>query len=513
MTTHNGFFAALAIAALGATACGGSSGGGGGGGGGGTVTVNAMSKGAIRIADDSVRVNGVTWQVAGATLRIDDSEARQVGSGAELRNGLDDGMVVEVRGQLDDNGRTGRASEIRFGEDFQGPVTAVAADGSGFTVLGIQVIVDASTAFVNSAGAARALSDVAVGTRVEVSGTPDAGGSFRATHVKIEDSPGDASGELEAKGFVVNATATTFQLALTPGGAPFLTVNAGSFAVPAAGAFVEVKGAAVTPGTPPSITLARAVEVEDRFSGASGNRSEVEGIVVSGTLAEFVVGSTTVRTSGSTTYTGIPEESTAAEQFAIGVKVEAEGSFDAAGVLVASKVKFKDGARIGGVVSGPSGSLPGAGSFALLGLTVAHDAATRVEVEPGAALAGGSAEVRGYRRANGTIYAQEIRVREAGGGGGDRPFLQGLVEAAASPGLTIMGIQVTTSGASGDSGTEFQGEDEAPFVTANGTGPAAQAAFFAAVTPGRTIVKVKWDGQTSPVTEVVREAEIEAEDD
>lgn len=488
MKARNGVLAVLVVAAM---ACGGSDGGDGGGGGGGAA--NAVSRGEIR-AFGSVLVNGVAWRVSGATLAVDDNPARTLASEAEIEQHLRRGQVVTVRGRIDDNGHGGQATEIRFGEDFQGPATNVDASRSEFTVLGIRVVADASTVFVTSAGAAATFAGVTEGRTVEVSGVPDAGGtSFRATHVKIED----AAGELEAKGFVVSPTATEFQLALTPGGTPFLRVLAGGFGVPGAGSYVEVKSAGpVTAGTPPTITQTRAAEIEDRFSGDDGFRSEVEGIVTGGTLAEFTVGGTTVRTSASTTYTGIPEDSTAAAEFATGVKVEAEGTFQG-GVLVATKVKFKDGARLGGTATSVGGSA-GAETFNLVGtLPVVTDASTRRDVDGGATLATGFVEVRGYRRANGQIYAQRLRIREAGGGGGNRPFLQGVVDAKASPSLTIMGITVSTAGA------ELQGEDEAPL----GAG-----AFFDAIQPGRTVVKVKWD-RDAPLTAPVREAEIEAEDD
>ena len=92
---------------------------------------------------------------------------------------------------------------------------------------------------------------------------------------------------------------------------------------------------------------------------------------------------------------------------------------------------------------------------------------------------------------------QQLRVRD-GGGGGRRPFLQGVVDAAASPRLTILGIEVLTSGA-----TEFQDEGDVLIG-----GPA----FFSALVPGRTLVKVRWETGV-PLTSAARSAEIEAEDD
>ena len=69
----------------------------------------------------------------------------------------------------------------------------------------------------------------------------------------------------------------------------------------------------------------------------------------------------------------------------------------------------------------------------------------------------------------------------------DRHILQGPVGAKANPTLTILGVTVTTTATAG--GTTFLQADETPFP---GAGPVErQNAFFDAVTPGQTTVKVR----------------------
>jgi hypothetical protein len=459
-------YAVAAVLALVATACGGNGGNGG--------SSNALSRGAIQ-RFGSVVVNGVTWSTSGATLKLDDSTVT-LGSEAEIQSHLSRGMEIEVRGSLDDNGTTGKATEIRFGEDFQGAVSGPST-ASGFTVLGINVVVDASTVIVNSAGSPQPLSAIGDGTWVEVSGRPDVNNSFRATFVKIEDAPGALD---EVKGFVVNPTGSSFGLAMTPGGAAFMNVTAAS--IPAAGTYVEVKG---TFDVGASTMAASSIEIED-LPGDNGLRAEVEGIVLSGTLAEFTIGRMTVRTSASTVYRGVPAGSSAAAEFALGIKLEAEGSISN-GVLNASKVKFKDASRLGGVPTGVTVS-----GFTMLGIPVAIDGATRIDGSIGGAA---FVEVRGYRRVDGSVYAQDVRVRNSG----DRPFLQGLVEAEGASSVTIAGIEADIG-----AGTEFQNEDEQVISASQ---------FFDLVDVGQTIVKVRWESETSAITDPVKEAEIEIEDD
>jgi hypothetical protein len=128
-------------------------------------------------------------------------------------------------------------------------------------------------------------------------------------------------------------------------------------------------------------------------------------------------------------------------------------------------------------------------------------AATDVRIDTGAALtAGAFVEVRGYPRADGKVYAQQLRVRSAGGS--NQPYLQGVVSAKSSPTFVIMGITVTT-----DASTEYHSEDH----VAADAGATTQATFFNAITAGETIARVQWAAGAS-VTAPAKEAEIEDQD-
>jgi hypothetical protein len=468
-----------AIAAIAtALACGGSDGGGGPGSASGVVRGTIQKQG----ADDFV-VNGVTFSGRSVPVTVDDNP-----SASDLA-ALQNGQFVEVRGQISDDGRTGTATGIRFGEDFQGTVTAVGP--SSFTVLGVNVTVDANTQIVNSAGAAQSW-PIANGVRVEVSGMPD-GTGLRATWVKIEDG---GTGVLdEAKGFVVNVSGTSFGLALSPGGAPYLNVTSATALPPFVtnGAYVEVHGTGFAPGTPGTIT-ATTIQPEDR--GDNRNlRTHLEGLITSGSsFSSFTIRDIQVN-GASATFRGLPGGETdltsANAEFQIGTKVEAEGTFDASGVLQAVRIKLKDGVRLGGIVASGAPA-----SFVLSGLTVVTDGTSAIEgtIAPAAYV-----EARGYRRADGSIQAQRVRVRDSGGN--RDTYVQGLLTAE-SP-ITILGIQVATA-----AGTEYQDENEVSL----GAGDAAKAAFLALTVENRTLVKARWNEGVA-LTQPAKELEIEAEDD
>jgi hypothetical protein len=489
MSFRNRRFAAAAIAALSAAACGGSSGKS-------TVTnvtANALSQGTIQ-RFGSVFVNGIEWRSQGATLRTPDDSTTQrtLQSEAEIHGVLHEGEEASVKGRLDADGKHGQATEIETHSRVSGIVAGKSPAGD-FTVGGVKVSTDASTRNYDATGASRA--DVSNGDDVQVSGVPDDKGGLRATAVKARS----ADGQTEVKGYVLAGSGSNFSLALTPGGAAFVSVIGGTFAAPAAGAFVEVKGISNGATPLPAITLSRAAQVEDELKGDAQFESEVEGIVQpGGTLADFTVNGRRVTTSATTTYIGIPAGSTAAAEFAVGIKVEAEGKVAADGSLAATTVKLKDAARVAGTVTNVA-----TGTFDLLGtIHVVTDSATDLRIDTGAALANGAfVEVRGYPRADGKVYAQQLRVRSAGGGG-NQPYLQGVISAKSSPTLVIMGVTVTT-----DASTEYHSEDH----SSAGAGAAGQTAFFSAITSGQTIAKVKW-ATGAAVTTPAKEAEIENED-
>jgi hypothetical protein len=473
----------ILVLALVATACGGGNGGGG--------SSPAVASGPVQ-AFGSIVVNGVRYDVVGGELVMDDNQRVTIGSDDQLRGLVPQGAVVTVTGRRNDDNRTGSAARIEFKSIIEGAVTG--KDDAGFTVAGLRVNVDASTRFFDGAGGASTFAALQNATRVEVSGAAQSGTALLASMVRAKS--GGQLTETEAKGYVVGFTAASapFGLSLVSGGAPYLQVNAAGVTVPAGvgnGSLVEVKGS-FAGGT---LTATLPVEIEDRLFGNENDEAEVEGVITAGaSIASFQIGDRAVTTNAGTRFEGVPDGSSGAAEFRLGIKVEAEGRIQG-GTLVADKVKFKDGIRLGGLANGLLAQ------FTLLGKTVVTDGATQLE---GAAFPGGYVEVRGTVRPNGQIYAQEIRVRA----NDDEPFVQGVVEAksaAAPESVTILGTPYSLAG------TELQrdgtGDDDGSDVRLTN-----RADFYGAITDGRTMVKVKWrQGQGPPAA--AKEAEIESEDD
>jgi hypothetical protein len=467
------------VASIALAACGGSPAEPTGGGGGGGGTASASSKGVVS-ALGSVTVNGIRFDTSAARIAIDDSPGRPE---SELKLG----MVVKVKGSKDDAAGTGRATEVEAHHAVRGKV-----DDKGGGILkvgGHEVEIEHATEFEDRA---RRLDSIGVGERVRVHGHPTATGRFRATRVEKDSG---TSEDFQVKGFVsdLDRTALTFTLKVSPDAAASYAVAMASGAtLPAGvanGSCVEVHAAAPPAG---GALTAIAVHLEDAKLGQAESEAEVEGLVTSGTSVQFVVEGQTVAASAATRWdNGVPAD------LLPGVKVEAEGRLDAGNVLQATNVSFRANVRLQGAVSNVNATSAREGTFQVLGILVRTDPWTEWKGSGGGSLdlssiGAGPVEVRGTPAADGSIAATRVEATND-----DRLILQGPVSArSASAGtLSILGLTVQTNGR-----TEYRDASEAATTA---------AAFYAAVTEGRTVVKARSRDPLSGSTLTAEQVEIE----
>lgn len=472
-----------------AAACGGAGGPsapGGPTGPGGGITPNVTMKGVITArAAGEITVNGVTLATP-ATVRIEKAERPE----AELHRG----MVVKVRARVED--RTGQATEVAFEDVAKGKVEAKLDDHT-LSVGGQTVRVDDSTEFEDSAARLGAIS---AGDRVRVSGVPDDKGGLRATRI---DRDAGASEDLEVKGVVSGLGAGGFTLRTSPDAGPADTYSvllAAGVVLPAGladGAFVEVRS--LGPVQAGNVIEAVSVTLEDRL-GEARAEVEVEGIVTSGGAAAFVVAGTSVTTTGATLWRG----GTSADLIP-GVKVEAEGTLQADGTLLARQVSFRASARLQGAAGAITLGEGGRGALVVNGVAVRIDWLTDQRDALAGLSEGDLVEVRGFPARDGAgLVATRLERRND-----DRPVLQGVVTAADAVAgtLTILGKAV-------DLGSVEAGglRDYGPSPGADG--PAlARDAFLAAITPGVTVVKARGRDLAAFADPVLtaKEAELEGE--
>jgi hypothetical protein len=465
-----------------ASCSGGTGGTGATGGSSNAVSIGVMTKG-------SIIVNGVHFDDSTATIRVDD----RAGTSGELQSG----MVVKVRGLINDDGINGVAQQVEVEKEVRGTVQThdAAAVPPSLTVIGQTVLVDDLTVFANFSSPTIAPS-AAVGelgdkvSVVEVHGLRDAAGNIHASRVELLSA--NPLGD-ELRGIIAGFSGSTF------------TLNGVN--VDFSGATIMPSGAMLANGQPVEVHgsfnvttfVATRVDREDledvQFEHAAGEEFEIEG-QVSGCGAvnpctSFSVGTQAVQTNASTRF----ENGTAAD-LADNIRVEAEGHQFSGTTLIAEKIEFKRTRVIlTGAVTAINGTIPGTGTITVLGKTVQITTLTEV-VTNNSITTADRVEVRGFVDSAGNIVAERV---DDNPGGGSKDILQARVTDEVVTTLTLLTINADLSTAN-----QFSDTNELPIT---------RAAFLAAVTPapapGGTLVKVKGTFNSGTNTIAVEEAELE----
>lgn len=429
--------------------------GGGGGGGGGTPTTTAgVSSGEIE-GFGSIIVNGVRFNTDNATFVIE-------GDDNPSQSDLREGMIVQIDGSFDDNGTTGTATLVSYGDNLEGPVASVTETTPGLvkvlSILGHNVIVENGVTIFDDTPPVT-YGNLAVDQVLEISGHMGANGDIQATFIekKAETSAAflvDPLQDFEVLGTVSNLGASTFNINSLTVDFSGVTPRNGTLAN---GALVEVKGRDFNAGT----LTATDVELKDGL-GVNIAKVELEGLIANLTpgAQTFTINGQLVNYSGATFRGGMEVD------LANGTKVEAEGPVDAAGNLNAVKVTFKESVRIEGniaaVTSATTFTLEGLG-----GITINVDSSlTRLDnlASLGALNSGNEIKVRARQAAGGALIATRLELVDLQPA--NRTTLQGPAANISSPSFTILGVSVDTSTV-----TQFEIED----VLTN------RAGFFAAL--------------------------------
>ena len=474
-------------------ACGGGGGTGGTGtttpppgAGASTVSTGVMTKG-------STIVNGVRFEDTSANISIDDTP--------KTNAALQDGMVVKLAGNVNDDGITGSAQRVKALVEVRGRVTSVFPNENPQRVvlLNQTVLVDDQTVHSNPGG----FGVIAPGTQIEVHGLRDTLGRVRST--RIEDNAaqmGDNTVD-EIRGVVTGGAAGNNPATFTLGGQ---SVNAAAAAIVPVGATYQNGSVVEVYCTQPCFSnnafVASQLKVEDAqdaaFQPASGQRMEAEGLISGFTAhpGNFSVGTTPVTTTSSTRFEG-----GIATDLANNVKVEAEGSWNGTRLL-AGKIEFKRSVvRLQGSVTASS---PTQFTMNVAGHSVNIKV---VDSLSGSVPPVGPAcvQVRGERALPATplvVTAGEINTSCSNS---NRPVMQAPVEAETSTSVTLLGFAIDVSNPI----------DAPKWVDVNGQAITTLAAFLNAVSPATTnaagvsvpgtLVKVIFDSQTN----AVRQAELE----
>ncbi|NOZ51642.1 MAG: hypothetical protein GXP08_00645 [Gammaproteobacteria bacterium] len=426
-----------------------SSSGGEGGTGNNDISVGTITE------FGSIYVNGIKFDTTSSIIDLDGT----AGTNSDLRLG----MVVTVKGDIEQNGLTGTANKILVKEVLKGP----ASNNNGlntFDVLGQTIQVTGATKFNNFPNSK--ITDINEGDIVEISGYVRGDGIISATRIELLDT---TETEFKVTGTIKNLSRQnmTFELGNLQVNYSELVNNDNE--LPTGfdnGLFVEVQGRY-------NATSLVADEIErEELDADNADEMELEGYVTSMTSANnFRVNNVAVQTDANTEFDG----GTLAD-IAMGIFIEIKGPL-VKGILLANEIEFEDIVKIEAVVESLN---PASGSLTLLGLgdiTVVTNALTDYDDGINAfsdISENNTLKIHGNpdRTNTATVLATKISLEN------ETPesevSVQGTVTAISDPNISILGLEIDTSSFSDD---DFELENDI-----NG-----RSNFFATVNTGDII--------------------------
>lgn len=388
----------------------------------------------------SVIVNGVHFDVDAANIMRDGV--------AITESDLKVGMIIKLSGNVGADGVNGEATEIEFDEEVKGPIDTIDVAANSFVVLGQTVVVNDETVFHGVTFDA-----LVAGNVVEISGYFDANGAVHASLVELKAVAMAEGDDIEVKG-VISALDPVNQTFMLKG----LTVDYATAElddVPdntlSDGMFVEVKSRQAVSG---GILIAEEVEYEDKTKDhAEGKELELEGLVTGVTSAtEFAVNGQSVLLLDTTEF-----EHGSAAQITLNSKIEVKGELNAAGALVAEKVKLRrrGDLRIESTVDAVNAD---AKSFTMMGVNVTTTASTVWKDDSdvgeryfnlGHLSSGNRLEVRGYKDADGNFIATIVERDD--NDPEEEHSIRGPLASFDTSAMIVLGVSVSYDGA-----TEFE---------------------------------------------------------
>jgi hypothetical protein len=398
------------------------------------VTVGAIS------GFGSVISNGTEFNTDSAIVMMDG----QPGSLADLRIG----MMVSIRATVNDETGAALASAIHFSDDVEGPITSINMLNSTLVVLGRTIFFDELTVFDNALS-----NNLAAGNMVQVSGQWRSQERIQATHIERKANAYAAGMEMEVKGEIsgLNVAAQSF--------------NIGSQSCDYSAASLELGGADLANGLYVEVTSTTPISngdlILDRIQARDHDRDrdqlcdsgcdfDLDGYVtmfVSPT--EFEVDDSPVSTTAATTYVH-----GTADTLAPDVRLAVSGTLDAAGVLIADRIVFHLPSLIE-IEADVEAIDIGNATVTVLGIAVTTNESTMFRDDGSVVVrefglddlaVGDRIEVHAYLDGS-TVVAAKLERDEAD----DSVILKAPVEAIARPGVTMLGVTVTS-----DPDTVFQ---------------------------------------------------------
>lgn len=491
----HGLLASVIAGSVFIAACGGSSGG----------STQTAGIGGTGVAAGKATGFGSIY-VNGRKFNTDESQFIVDGDDTLGQDDLAVGMYVKLRVKTKDGNLTGKALEVVYDDEVQGPVAGLPALVGGetqrvFTVFGQNVTIDdIGTLFQGTPGnPGFGFDTISNSDVVEISGFRASANDITATYVEFKEvlNPDPPFSEVELRGTVTGYDPTppeSFGLANAPG----ITITTDGLTVKdlesgplGDGLYVEVEGLYLNATT----VLAREIEEEDEEFGDDIDDVSLHGVISNYVgIGDFEIDGLPIDASGASL-----SPANAASLLGNGVEVEVEGDI-VGGVLIADELELREGeSKLRSFVSSVDlmntsfemnfDSLPDTVTVKTNGQTTFEDEAGPNPLENmsfGDLVATDFVRVEGIAD-GGEVIAEIVKRRDA-----DDTELEGAVEdfdALTYTWIRVLGITYNVDPGAG--GTEFEGFPDA-------------ATFFGQLDIG-DIVEIKDDMPADGIADEIEE--------
>ena len=278
----------------------------------------------------SIIVNGVHYEIDRAQISVNG----EASAAADLALG----QLVTVRGTRDASAARGNADSVAFDANVEGLVDAIDARAGTLVVLGT-LVKTSDTTVLDLGSRPPAITSLALGDRVQVSGFVTADGAIAATRIAARP----ALSRLRVRGTVanLNRAAARFEInALTVDYRSAVVIEGFPTGEPRDGDEVVVEGTRLNGR---GELIAEELSLAESELDGDGDQADIEGLITRFVSpADFDVSGSAVTTSAATVYEG-----GSAADLQLNVKIKVEGSVGG-GVIQASKIEVKDGGRVVG---------------------------------------------------------------------------------------------------------------------------------------------------------------------
>ena len=433
---------------------------------------------------------------------------------------LKTGMVVKITGTFDSTTGKGEYEAIEFQPELRGRLDDNGVDlvNDRITIMGRQVQIEANTQFDSVRDLVELSANQGANANhpeVEVSGILDNNGILHASRVAKKALDFSNGGVAQLKGAVAASPAPTVN-GFSIGTSPVVVDNNTVFAnmvrsdlAASAGLVMEVKGT-LAAGVFTATRIEKKLAAEAQLNDNVRIKGLAAGPITNGSFTlNGPNGAITVKTASASFLNGGAAATSAI--VTAGAKLEVEGSIDSSGAIVATKiaVELEKNLKLEGNTAASAFNST-TNKLTLNGISVSILATTRKIDSSGTSVgsldlatiaAGDHLQITGYVDNAGALKASEVQRTKAS----TTVFIQGPVSAKTTSVLTMLGIAVDTSGIG--QAKDFVDNSSGSKVPGTGTAAQAQAAFFAKVVAGTSVVKAK--GAITGISMAATEVELE----